>query len=100
MVVAVCDLDGFKAINDQLGHLGGDEVLRAVAEDLVRRAHFSDVVARLGGDEFVILMAARDRDEASEILHRLRETVGETVREAVSQPATGCSIGATMLDGR
>ena len=56
IAVLVIDLDGFKAVNDTYGHLGGDMVLMAAGEILRRAARAEDVAARLGGDEFALLM--------------------------------------------
>jgi diguanylate cyclase (GGDEF)-like protein len=58
------DLDGFKRVNDTLGHAAGDAVLRHVARILTDNVRESDVIGRLGGDEFGLIMAKADRDAA------------------------------------
>jgi diguanylate cyclase (GGDEF)-like protein len=55
-VLIICDLDGFKTVNDQLGHVFGDEVLRRVGALLLAGVRKMDVAARLGGDEFAVLL--------------------------------------------
>lgn len=61
-VLALCDLDGFKQVNDMHGHPAGDATLRRFAELLRRNVRETDVVARLGGDEFAILLTRCDID--------------------------------------
>ena len=61
LCVVVCDLDGFKQVNDRYGHLEGNKVLRLVAEALRSRCREYDYVARMGGDEFVLLLPGSDR---------------------------------------
>ncbi len=68
------DIDGFKQINDQLGHIEGDAVLRSFAQDLTSRLRAADVFARLGGDEFVALLPETEEKEAITVAERvLRE---------------------------
>jgi diguanylate cyclase (GGDEF)-like protein/putative nucleotidyltransferase with HDIG domain len=70
--VIMMDLDGFKQVNDQGGHLAGDRVLTAVATLLDARSRQSDVVARYGGDEFAILMPETNTEQAERLAERLR----------------------------
>jgi diguanylate cyclase (GGDEF)-like protein len=70
-VVLFLDLDGFKAINDDLGHAAGDELLVAFAERLRGNVRPDELPARLGGDEFAVLLEAGGRDVAVEVAERL-----------------------------
>ena len=69
--VVMLDVDGLKVTNDTLGHLAGDDVLRAVADHLRAGVRAQDVVARWGGDEFVVVLRGAG-DVAIEIVERLR----------------------------
>jgi diguanylate cyclase (GGDEF)-like protein len=64
----MADLDGFKEINDSMGHKAGDAVLREVAGRLIRSVRCTDTVARIGGDEFVILLTDLDCAEMAELV--------------------------------
>jgi diguanylate cyclase (GGDEF)-like protein len=71
--LVLLDLDHFKAINDDLGHLAGDETLRGVAEILLKNSRGIDVICRYGGDEFVILLVETPRAGAGPYAERIRE---------------------------
>ncbi|MGL4725208.1 MAG: sensor domain-containing diguanylate cyclase [Scandinavium sp.] len=73
--VIVCDLDHFKRINDQYGHLQGDKVIQCVADILQNSLRQGDVAARIGGEEFALLLANTDADSAQSIAERIRKTV-------------------------
>lgn len=75
------DLDDFKAVNDRLGHMGGDALLKAVALRLLDCVRPSDTVARLGGDEFAVMTSADDRGDAQAPL-----IIAERIRAALSAP--------------
>jgi len=69
--IAYIDLDGFKKVNDTLGHAVGDAVLRQVAKTLRANLRSTDAVARLGGDEFAILLVETDAASAEKVLRKL-----------------------------
>ena len=91
--LAVLDLDGFKALNDQFGHAAGDAMLREVGDALRNATRTPDLIARLGGEEFVVLLPYTDAEGAMEIGERLRRRVagiamlwdgGQTIRITAS----------------
>ena len=91
------DLDRFKAVNDTLGHPGGDALLRAVAGRLAGALREGDVVARLGGDEFVVLQASHEQPrEAEALARRLVEELGAPYEVAGRPVAIGVSVGIAL----
>jgi len=98
VAVVFMDLDGFKNVNDSLGHSVGDRLLGVVAERLARCTRTSDTVARHGGDEFVIVMTDTV-DEQSLIawMERVRASVSEPVWLDGTELYVGCSMGASLF---
>jgi diguanylate cyclase (GGDEF)-like protein len=93
-VVGVCDLDGFKAVNTEHGHLSGDLVLQRIAGVLARVMRQGDFVARYGGDEFVVVMPGAGLAEADEVGHRIAAAVtAEDWESLVPGTPVGVSIG-------
>ena len=95
--VLFLDLDRFKVVNDSLGHVTGDELLRAVAARLLTLVRAEDTVSRLGGDEFVVLLreVANVEDAAniaSKILEALRERFLVQEQELYVTPSIGISV--------
>lgn len=98
--VMFLDLDGFKHVNDTLGHDAGDLVLQAVAVRLKGCLRNQDTVFRLGGDEFVVVAAvdqARSAFEAQELAARIIKSVNTPLPLGDHLVAVGCSIGAAWF---
>lgn len=94
--LAYIDLDGFKSINDTLGHDIGDAVLKEVAATLLKHTRSSDLTGRLGGDEFALLMPATDEAGALEVLVKLKNILDSTMAERGW--AVSFSIGAAVFN--
>jgi diguanylate cyclase (GGDEF)-like protein/PAS domain S-box-containing protein len=96
--VLFLDLDGFKTVNDSLGHAAGDELLRAVADRLAVHLRPTDTIARLGGDEFAILLEDTGTEAATPIAERLGRGLAAAFnvrgREIVARASIGIATGA------
>ena len=92
LTVFCLDLDGFKAVNDRLGHAAGDAVLVAVADRLRASVRDADFVCRIGGDEFVILLPNITDGEAAAVARRIISRVSEPF-EFAPTARVGASIG-------
>jgi diguanylate cyclase (GGDEF)-like protein len=94
VAVLFVDLDGFKSVNDRLGHQAGDEVLVAVAQRIVEAVREADTVARLGGDEFVILCEdVSDSEKPVEIAERIIAALNQPFVLAAGAVAISASVG-------
>lgn len=97
MVVAVIDLDGFKEINDELGHASGDQALLQVAEALKSAIRDVDLVARLGGDEFVLVLEDMSTiEEVNTILNRIISAISVIRVAGGTAYKMTASLGATI----
>lgn len=75
LCLAVADVDHFKRINDNYGHLAGDKVLKIVAREMAARLRENDFVARYGGEEFVIILSDTRPADAEYVLNKIREAI-------------------------
>jgi diguanylate cyclase (GGDEF)-like protein len=93
-----CDLDGFKGINDRLGHQIGDELLVAVSAALRATLREEDMLARVGGDEFVILVeGVTDDEHIRRLARRIVRELAEPIRIGARLVSLTVSVGAAIL---
>jgi diguanylate cyclase (GGDEF)-like protein len=97
--VLVIDLDHFKAINDEYGHLAGDEMLRAVAGTLTSEVRTYDIVGRFGGEEFVVLLPGTSQTETLHVAERIRRRIAELTIPVGSNGSTAMFNRLTVSIG-
>jgi len=97
--VLFLDLDRFKQVNDQFGHEAGNDILKAVAEEIKHAVRASDVASRYGGDEFVVILTRTDLDGAARVAEALRAGI-EGIGRRLGYPAglITVSVGVAEFD--
>ena len=96
--VIYLDLDGFKEVNDRLGHEYGDKVLITVSRRLQKKIRESDTLARIGGDEFCILVNNIKKANLSRMARSIIDSLTRPIKVNKSQPQVGVSIGICLFD--
>jgi diguanylate cyclase (GGDEF)-like protein/putative nucleotidyltransferase with HDIG domain len=98
LAVLVCDLDGFKQVNDRFGHLEGNKVLYEVGQALRRTCREYDYVARMGGDEFVVILPGHLPEIADKIA-ALQAAASEAGNQVIGQNFLSLSVGQASYPG-
>jgi len=99
MALLFIDLDGFKIINDELGHATGDSALSEIGSRLASVVRRGDLVGRLGGDEFVVLCEDASPEEVDGVVERLHAALREPLTGRASQTRVTGSIGTVLYPG-
>ena len=96
LAVMVCDMNGFKKINDRFGHLEGNRVLRLFAQALKDSCREYDYVARMGGDEFVIIAAGLQADAAAKKVEQIRPLARQAGFDVCGEEILSLSVGVAV----
>jgi diguanylate cyclase (GGDEF)-like protein/PAS domain S-box-containing protein len=99
LAVLMLDLDGFKQVNDSLGHDAGDQLLEEVAQRFGGVTRPADTLARFGGDEFALLLEGTNETQAVAAADRLTRNLSEPIRLAGHELALGASVGIAVHTG-
>jgi len=97
LTIMVCDMDGFKQINDRFGHLEGNRVLRLFAQALKETCREYDYVARMGGDEFVVIAPGLTPDAATKKAESLRDLARQAGKEVCQEDILSLSVGQAVF---
>ena len=99
MSLVLCDIDGFKFINDTLGHHSGDELLANTGKVLQENFRSSDIVARIGGDEFAVIVPSTSKHEVERLIQRLKNSV-QAYNDSDPRMPISLSIGYAVAEKR
>ncbi len=94
----ICDIDFFKKVNDNYGHLAGDCVLQKVAITLKESVRSTDIVARWGGEEFAILLINTEKEEAFEVAKKINQKIAKMDFEGIGEVTISCGV-SQLEDG-
>src|SRR5512133_757505 len=97
LTLMVCDMDGFKQINDRFGHLEGNRVLRLFAQSLKDTCREYDYVARMGGDEFVVVAPGLAADAAGKKAEQMRALARHAGQEVCNEEILSLSVGRAVF---
>ena len=97
LAVLMCDLNGFKSVNDKFGHLVGNKLLQEIAKSLQGVCREYDVIGRLGGDEFVLVLPGFDANSIQYFLDRMLTAVQEASKTVCGEVSVSASIGAAYF---
>jgi diguanylate cyclase (GGDEF)-like protein/putative nucleotidyltransferase with HDIG domain len=97
LAVLLCDLNGFKSVNDRFGHLVGNKLLQEIAQNLKKDCREYDHVGRLGGDEFVFVLPEFTKDRAEELIERLERSVQAAALSVCHDKVVTASIGCALF---
>src|SRR5439155_27044635 len=90
------DLDGFKQVNDALGHQAGDKLLHEIAKAIVSAGRDSDLVFRYGGDEFALLLPASDGEGGAQVAERVRGAIHAVGASGTPWDRDGVDVSASI----
>jgi diguanylate cyclase (GGDEF)-like protein/putative nucleotidyltransferase with HDIG domain len=96
LAVLLCDLNGFKTVNDNHGHLTGNKLLQEIAKNLRTVCRDYDLVGRLGGDEFILVLPDFDAASVAEFLPRVQAAVAEAAHIICNKQAVSISVGSAF----
>jgi diguanylate cyclase (GGDEF)-like protein len=98
IAVIYCDLDDFKAINDQFGHIEGDRAIKNTIKIIKNAIRKNDIVARMGGDEFIIILEQESNEMLDKTLDRIKAEFYQYNKSSGKNYKLDCSFGADLFD--